>query len=191
MINVPRVSSEIWVRWRVRLGYPVALISFVLARPTPSSLTIGTAIAALGLLVRGTAAGHLCKGERLAIWGPYAYTRNPLDLGSALLAAGFIVASHSWSATAIVLGYFALFYPAVMRREEQELRRSYGAAFDDYAACVPRFWPRLTRAGSSGGATGPGVRFSWECYSRNREYESLLGSLAGIALLWLRMHWRG
>src|SRR2546426_11201209 len=190
MINVPRVSSEIWVRWRVRLGYPVALISFVLARPTPSSLTIGTAIAALGLLVRGTAAGHLCKGERLAIWGPYAYTRNPLYLGSTLLAAGFVVATHSWSATAIVLGYFALFYPAVMRREEQELRRSYGAAFVDYAARGPRLWPRLTRAGRSGGATGPGVRFTWERYFRKCEYESLLGFLAGIAFLLLRMHCR-
>src|SRR5207245_4337767 len=123
----------------------VALISFVLARPTPSSLTIGTAIAALGLLVRGTAAGHLCKGERLAIWGPYAYTRNPLYLGSTLLAAGFVVATHSWSATAIVLGYFALFYPAVMRRVEQELRRSCGAAFDDYGCGVSRCWPRRIR----------------------------------------------
>lgn len=192
MIAAPRgVSSEIWVLWRVRLGYPVALISFVLARPTPRSLAIGAAIAALGLLVRGAAAGHLSKGERLAISGPYAYTRNPLYLGSALLAAGFVVASHSWSATAIVLGYFAVFYPAVMRREEQELRTLYGVAFDDYAAGVPRFWPRLMRAGSSGGANGPGVRFSWECYSRNREYEALLGSLVGIALLWLWMHLRG
>src|SRR3989442_10674751 len=155
MINAPRVSSEIWVRWRVRLGYPVALISFVLARPTPSSLTIGTAIAALGLLVRGTAAGHLCKGERLAIWGPYAYTRNPLYLGSTLLAAGFVVATHSWSATAIVLGYFALFYPAVMRREEQEIRRSYGAGLEHYAAPRSGFWPRLPRAGKSGCATAP------------------------------------
>lgn len=192
MIAAPRgMSSEVWVRWRVRLGYPAALISFVLAGPTPRSLTIGAAIAALGLLVRGAAAGHLCKGVRLAISGPYAYTRNPLYLGSALLAAGFVVAGHSWSATALVLGYFAVFYPAVMRREEQELRTLYGAVFDDYAAHVPRFWPHFTHVRSSGSASGSGLRFSWECYSRNREYEALLGSLAGIGLLWLRMHWGG
>ncbi len=58
-------------------------------------MAIGAVIAAFGLIVRGAAAGYLRKDQQLATGGPYSRTRNPLYLGSALLAAGFIVAGHS------------------------------------------------------------------------------------------------
>ena len=180
--------GEFSARWRVRLGYPVALVCLWLARPTPAWLAAGAVAAALGLVLRVAAAGHLRKHEQLATSGPYAYTRNPLYLGSALLALGFAVACHSWAVAAILTVYFALFYPAVMRWEEQELRARYGGAFDDYAACVPLFWPRLTPARTSGSAGG---RFSGALYRRNHEYQAALGFLAGIALLWLILCWRG
>ena len=169
-------------RWRVRLGYPLALACLWLARPTPGRLALGAGIAGAGLVLRGAAAGHLRKHEQLTTSGPYAYTRNPLYLGSALLAVGFLVACGSWIVTALLTAYFALFYPAVMRREEQELRARYGSAFDDYAARVPLFWPRLTFGGTS---RAPGERFSWALYRRNREYQAALGFLGAIALLWL------
>jgi len=181
-------TSVLWPRWRVRLGYPVALVSYALAQPTPRSIAWGAGIAALGLVIRAASAGTLRKGEGLTTAGPYAHTRNPLYLGSALLAGGFLVASASWIVTALVVAYFIVFYPAVMRREEQELHRAHGAAFDDYAARVPRFWPRLTPVKSAGGAAP--ARFSWAQHRRNREYEAALGYLAAIALLWLRMYWR-
>ena len=181
--------GELWTRWRVRLGYPVALVCFLLARPAPARLAAGACIAAAGLVLRGAAAGHLRKHKQLATAGPYASTRNPLYLGSALLGAGFLVASGSWIAAAILIVYFVLFYGAVMRREEQELRARYGAAFDDYAARVPLFWPwrgpQRTR-----GETGD-TQFSWSLYWRNREYEAALGWLVGVGLLWLKMYWRG
>ncbi len=183
MASPERISGEIWMRWRVRAGYPVALACWLLARPTAESLLVGAGLAGLGLLLRGAAAGYLRKGERLATSGPYAFTRNPLYLGSALLAAGFAVASHSWIAAAILAAYFALFYSAVMRREEQELRVRYGATFDDYAARVPLFWPRWTSTTKS--SIAGGTAFSWAVYRRNREYQALLGFLAGLALLWL------
>ena len=179
------LSSEIRARWRVRISYPVALACLWLARPAPASLALGASIAAAGLLVRGAAAGHLRKGEQLATSGPYACTRNPLYLGSALLATGFAVGSHSWLVAGILAAYFAVFYPATMRREEQEVRARYGCAFDDYAARVPLFWPRPSRAGAGQ------ARFSWALYRRNRECRVALGFLAGVALLWLRMPWRG
>ncbi len=177
------VAGKVLARWRVRAGYPVALAAWVLAHPTPSAIAIGAGVAVLGLLVRGAAAGHLRKGQGVAASGPYSFTRNPLYLGSALLAAGFVIAGHSWIAAVLVAAYFVLFYPAVMRREEQELRAVYGAAFGEYAACVPRFWPRL--APEARGA----APFSWAQYRRNREYQAALGFLLGVALLWLRMCW--
>ncbi len=180
--------GEFSTRWRVRLGYPVALACFWLARPALKWLAVGAGIAGVGLVLRGTAAGYLRKHEQLSTAGPYAYTRNPLYLGSAWLAAGFLVACHSWIVAAILAAYFALFYPAVMRREEQELRARYGEAFEDYAARVPLFWPRPKPPGIRGQAN---ERFSWAIYRRNREYQVALGFLAVIALLWLKMGWRG
>lgn len=177
--------GEIWMRWRVRLGYPLALVYGWLADPTPAGIAIGGAVALAGLLIRGAAAGHLRKHEALATSGPYAYTRNPLYVGSALLAAGFLFAGHSWVAAALIVAYFALFYSGVMRREEQELRARYGAAFEDYAARVPLFWPRLTPAGSSD------LAFSWERYRRNREYQAALGVAFALALLWAKWMWWG
>jgi hypothetical protein len=182
-------AGELWTRWRVRLGYPVALVCFLLARPRPGPLAAGAAVAAAGLILRAFAAGYLRKHEQLATSGPYACTRNPLYVGSALLAAGFMIASRSWTAAAVLSTYFVLFYSAVMRREEQELRAHYGSAFDDYAARVPLFWPRpwLRRSSRVPGDVG----FSWSHYGRNREYQAALGWLLGVGLLWWKMYSRG
>ncbi len=179
------LPGEIWMRWRVRAGYPVGAVCLLLAHPTPKSIALGAGIGALGLAIRGAAAGHLRKGEKLATAGPYAHTRNPLYLGSLLLAVGFAVGTRSWIAVALLVAYFALFYGGVMRREEKELRTQYGPAFDEYAAHVPLLRPRLTpwKAATES--------FSWATYRRNHEYEAALGFLGGIGLLWLVMRWRG
>ncbi len=178
---------KFWARWRVRVGYPVAAVYWLLAVPTSQSILIGGIIAALGLLVRAAASGHLRKDEALATSGPYAYTRNPLYLGSALLAAGFLVAGRSWIGGAIVAFYFAVFYSAVIRSEERDVRERFGTAFDQYASRVPSFFPRLTRSQTGTPAAGSVNGFSWAQYVRNREYEALLGTIAGLAAVWLRM----
>ena len=177
-------GANFWIRWRVRVGYPVGIAAFWFARPQATWLLAGVATAILGLLLRGYAAGHLRKHERLATSGPFAFTRNPLYLGSILLAAGFSVASHSWISTLLLAAYLLIFYPVVIRREQTELRKLYGAPFDEYASRVPAFWPRLSPATSSG------ERFSWTLYRRNREYEAAIG--LGIAMLVLvaLMLWR-
>jgi len=148
-------------------------------------LFCGVAIAIIGLLLRGYAAGHLRKHKQLAISGPYAYTRNPLYLGSVLLAAGFSVASHSWISTLLLAAYLAIFYPVVIRREQAELKTLYGAAFVQYESQVPAFWPRLSPAMKST------ERFSWPLYRQNREYEAAIGLAVAMAILWVLMLWRG
>jgi hypothetical protein len=158
-----------------------------MAQPTPLTLAVGAAVAAVGLLIRGIAAGYLRKHEQLATAGPYAWTRNPLYLGSAVLAAGFLVAAASWIAAALAAAYFAVFYPAVMRREEEELRARYGAPFVDYARRVPLFWPRPPAPQAANTASD----FSWEQYRKNREYQALIGSAICFFLLAFRMMWPG
>lgn len=177
-------SADRFSRWRVRAGYPVALAFLFLAHPAPTSLAAGAAVAALGLFLRGAAAGYLRKHEQLATGGPYAFTRNPLYLGSAILAGGFAVAGASWIAAALLAGYFLAFYPAVMRREEEELHTRYGAAFEDYARRVPLFWPHWT---SSASPLLP--RFSWVRYRRNREYQAAIGAVVAFLILACKPFW--
>jgi protein-S-isoprenylcysteine O-methyltransferase Ste14 len=177
-------ATNFWIRWRVRVGYPVGIAAFWFARPQPKWLFCGVGIAALGLLLRAYAAGHLRKHKQLATSGPYAYTRNPLYLGSVFLAAGFSVASHSWISTVLLAAYLLVFYPVVIRREQKELRTLYGDSFVEYASKVPAFWPRLSPATSSG------ERFSWTLYRQNREYEAAIGLAVAVAILWLLMLWR-
>jgi len=161
------------------------MAAFWFARPQLKWLLCGVGIAICGLLLRGYAAGHLRKHKQLAISGPYAFTRNPLYLGSVLLAAGFSVASHSWISTLLLAAYLAIFYPMVIRREEAELKTLYGAAFVEYASQVPAFWPRLSPAMVST------ERFSWPLYRQNREYEAAIGLAVAMAILWILMLWRG
>ena len=129
------------MRWRVRTGYPVAVVYLVLADPRPRWILIGAAVAAIGLLIRGASSGHLRKDRELATAGPYAYTRNPLYLGSAFLAAGFAIAGGSWWAGLLVVAYFGIFYYAVMRNEEQDLHRRFGAAFRRVRGARPALFP--------------------------------------------------
>jgi protein-S-isoprenylcysteine O-methyltransferase Ste14 len=180
-------SRKFWMRWRVRLGYPVAVVFLVLARPVSRAIMIGGLVAAFGLLVRGLASGHLRKDEELATTGPYAVTRNPLYFGSAFLAAGFIVAGHSLWAGLIVGVYFAVFYYAVIRNEEAALRKRFGTVFEDYAARTPLFFPGSPASKGAAPANARAHGFSWPQYKRNREYQALLGTIAGLGVVWLRM----
>src|SRR5690348_1450348 len=191
-VNFVGKTGNFWARFRVRAGYPVAAIYLILASPTLRWMAIGAVIAAFGLMTRAAAAGHLRKDQQLATTGPYSRTRNPLYLGSALLAAGFIVAGHSLWAGVLVAVYFALFYFGAIRGEETRLRERFGVEFEAYAARVPPFFPSLAAdekeaAPAKEGTSGP---FSWAQYRRNREYQALIGTLAGLGVLWLRMWFR-
>ena len=164
-------------RIRVPLGFILAVLLVVLARPTVLTLAIGGAIALLGLLTRAWAAGHIRKFEKLATTGPYSHTRNPLYFGSFLLAAGFAVAGGVWWLAAVVaVLYLCIYYP-VMRVEEGDLRSRFGAEFEEFAANVPLFFPRLTcwrkeRAG-----------FDFQLYLSHREYQAAVGAVIAFVVL--------
>jgi protein-S-isoprenylcysteine O-methyltransferase Ste14 len=183
-VSQPR---KFWMRWRVRVGYPVAVLYWLLATPTPRWIAIGAALAAVGLIVRTAASGQLRKNEELATSGIYGHTRNPLYLGSAILAAGFIIAGHSAWAGLLIGVYFCLFYYAVMRNEEDELREKFGAAFREYAASVPLFLPGIFPTVKRPAAGQALKVFSWQQYRRNREYKALIGTVGAFAIVWLRM----
>jgi protein-S-isoprenylcysteine O-methyltransferase Ste14 len=178
-------AATFFAHWRVRLGYPLAAIVLWLARPSLRSIVAGAIIGAIGLWIRARAAGYLRKQEVLTVTGPYAYTRNPLYLGSFILVVGVAVAAHSWRSALILFGYFALFYSFVMRREERELLQRHGDAFQEYARSVPLFFPRMTPVKVSAESAGA---FSFAQYKKNREYRAAIGFL--LLLLVFVVIWR-
>jgi protein-S-isoprenylcysteine O-methyltransferase Ste14 len=175
-------SYAAWAaRWRVPLGFAFGVAYLIFSQPRLWLLVAGGAVALLGVLLRAHAAGCLDKNRSLAMGGPYAYTRNPLYLGSFLMGSGFAVAGGSWALGLAFLVLFPLLYWPVIRREEEFLRQEFGEAYQHYASAVPLFIPRTRRAAVKGDP------FRWEMYRRNREYEAGLGYVAGVIFLALKM----
>ena len=174
--------SKVARRIRVPLGFAFAILYFWLARPTWRFVGIGALFIALGLLLRALASGHVQKNEALAMSGPYAYTRNPLYLGSLLIGTGFALAARSWWVAGILAVMFFAIYIPVIRDEEKFLREKF-PEFEEYARRVPRILPRISpaRLGQAGGA------FSAELYAKHREWNALLGSGVLLAALIARM----
>jgi protein-S-isoprenylcysteine O-methyltransferase Ste14 len=176
-VSWPKIARRI----RVPLGFVFAVLYFWLARPTWQFLALGAILIVPGLLIRALASGHVRKNEALATSGPYAYTRNPLYLGSLLIGIGFAVAARSWGVGAVLVLLFIAIYLPVIRAEENFLREKF-PEFEEYARRVPRMLPRFTPAHS-----GNDGEFSMELYLKHREYNALLGALAMVAVLAAKM----
>jgi protein-S-isoprenylcysteine O-methyltransferase Ste14 len=173
--------SHIARRIRVPLGFLFAVLYFWLARPTWLSVRLGAIVVLPGLLIRALASGHVRKNEALATSGPYAYTRNPLYLGSLLMGLGFAVAARSWWVGIVLVVMFVAIYLPVIRDEEAFLRQKF-PEFEEYARRVPRMLPRLApHAEEAAGG------FSWDLYLKHREYNGLLGAVGMMAALVAKM----
>lgn len=185
---------------RLRAVWLIVLPFFLFARPTSTSIVLGSVIALLGLALRGWAAGTIHKDEHLTVSGPYAHLRHPLYVGSLVLGIGVTVAGGSWIWPTLFLLFYGAVYTRVMQEEGQRLSELFPADFPSYSAEVPAVVPRLrpyagptTPRGAaaspaqtaSTGATAPTTpaRFAWRQYRRNREWEAALGTAAAFALL--------
>ncbi len=171
----PKRYADTVAKLRVPFGFLLVGAFAWFSAPSPVSLSIGLPIAAAGLWLRGWAAGHLAKNERLATSGPYGHLRNPLYLGTLTAAAGLAIASRQWGLAALFAAVFGLVYLPVIELEEQHLRHLF-PEYKEYAERVPILAPRLRHAGARD-------RFRWSLYLKNEEYQALLGLLAGAALL--------
>jgi protein-S-isoprenylcysteine O-methyltransferase Ste14 len=163
-------------RIRVPVGFAFAAAYLWLAQPTVHSVIIGSFIVLVGVVLRGLASGHVQKNEQLTTSGPYAYTRNPLYLGSLIIVAAFAYAARSWWVALIGLVIFVAIYVPVMRSEENFLRVRF-PEFADYAQKVPQLFPWRTPYQSSS------TSFSPHLYWKHREYNAALGSAIMIAAL--------
>lgn len=158
----------------------VGLVALWLARPSGLSTSMALPLVVAGEALRIWASGHIEKTRRLATGGPYAHTRNPLYLGSLLLALGFATASASSWVVVAVGAYLLAFYPSVIREEASFLRQTFPDEYGLWARDVPLFFPRL-------GAAGPrATTFAWTRVTRNREWRTAVAIPVVVALLWAR-----
>jgi len=190
----PKLRSTQW-RWqriarriRVPLGFlTAALYLFELARraPRPAAVAWSLALVLPGLWLRAYASGYVKKNRELTTTGPYAHTRNPLYLGSMLMAAGFAVALLSWPVALVLAIMFVVIYIPTIASEERFLRATF-PEFPDYCRRVPRLIPRLTPSNLYGNQSARGA-FALSLYLKHREYNAAIGAiLLYLCLLLLR-----
>jgi protein-S-isoprenylcysteine O-methyltransferase Ste14 len=177
----PKPYADFVARLRVPAGFLMVATFAWFAHPHLKSLEVGVPISGCGIALRAWAAGHLAKDQRLAISGPYSFTRNPLYLGTLIAAIGLAAAARSAGLALLFASLFALVYLPAIELEEQHL----GAilpGYAEFAARVPLLMPRWPAW------FGPD-RFSFALYRKNREYQALFGWLAGIAWLGVKARW--
>ena len=144
---------------------------------------IGAAVSLLGLGVSAWAAGHIRKNAELATSGPYAFTRNPLYLGSFLLGLGFTIASGQLLLGLLFAALFLGIYLPVMRVEASTMGELFGSQYEAYKRSVPLFFPRITPFREGEAAR---KRFDGTLYLRYREYRAALGLVTAWGLLLIK-----
>jgi protein-S-isoprenylcysteine O-methyltransferase Ste14 len=176
--------SRVARRIRVPCGFLFAAFYLWRARPSVLSLAYSLVLVVPGILLRAYASGYVKKNAELTVTGPYGYTRNPLYLGSMMMAFGFAAASRSWWITGLLALLFLIIYVPTIYSEEQFLRSTF-PTFGEYASKVPRLLPRFPPARLPGQGS-----FSAALYRKHREYNSILGACAVylvlVATLWFR-----
>src|SRR4051812_1068282 len=85
---------------RITLAWGFAILLGLLAREYPT--WPGIVLCFFGASLRFWASGYLRKDTRPAVGGPYAFFRNPLYLGTYLMAVGTAWSTENWALLGIV-----------------------------------------------------------------------------------------
>lgn len=171
----PKPYADLVARLRVPMGFVLVGAFAWFSQPSLESVGTGSLVALPGLLLRGWAAGHLRKNSTLTTSGPYRFIRNPLYVGTLIVAMGLAGASAQPWLVLLFGAVFLLVYLPAITLEEQHLQNLF-PEFADYAQRVPLLLPYCAPYPSEGG-------FSFRQYLYNREYEAGLGFAAGVAFL--------
>lgn len=175
-------------RRRFQLAWIFAILLVFSANHYPSAL--GTLICFLGASLRFWSSGFLRKESKLAVGGPYAYTRNPLYLGTFIMALGATISVGALALAIVMAVVFFLNYHYVIDHEEKKLPSYFGDSYLQYCNLVPRFIPQFTppaREELLKINSDPVVySFSMPLAKENKAFEayaSFFGVMLGVALL--------
>lgn len=177
---------------RIVMAWVFAILLGLFARDYPK--WHGIAVCFTGASLRYWASGYLRKDTRPAVGGPYALVRNPLYLGTYLMAIGTALSIEAWWTLLAMSIFFGAVYHYIILDEETKLQRIFGEPYSKYCQTVPRFIPRLWPApAASLEAVNPEKShwvFSSELATKNKAYEAyvsfigLIGYVAALAYAW-------
>jgi protein-S-isoprenylcysteine O-methyltransferase Ste14 len=172
-------------RIRVPLGFLLAPLLLIAAKPTPRSLLSGIAISLIGLMIRAWASGYLKKNMELTTTGPYAHTRNPLYFGTFIMATGIAISTNAWWFVVLFMTLYLLIYAPVMAAEAETLIKLFPDEYASYSKYVPMFLPRLLpwRNEEKPATQANERKFALSQYLKHREYQAAIGLLFIYALL--------
>ena len=173
---------------RFQLAWIFAFLLAVFANHYPS--IIGILICFFGATLRFISSGYLRKESKLAVGGPYAHTRNPLYLGTFIMALGATISVGAHLLAFIMGVVFFLNYHYVIQFEETKLPKLFGESYQNYCQLVPRFLPRLMAPSKTDLLKinpDPAVYgFSFSLAMKNKAFEayaSFFGLILGVTAL--------
>lgn len=181
---------------RIVMAWIFAAVLVFSARQFPT--LPGIIVCFIGATIRFWASGYLRKDTRPAVGGPYAFVRNPLYLGTYLMAVGVTLAIENYILLAVLSVLYAVIYHYIILDEETKLQRIFGEPYNLYCTLVPRFFPRLmpplwpaSRAELSKVNPEPAhAKYDWPLSMKNKAYEAyatfaaLIGFVAALAWAW-------
>ena len=170
---------------RIALAWGFVVILVFLTRQYPQ--WPGLILCFAGASLRFWASGYLRKDNRPAVGGPYSFVRNPLYLGTYLMAVGVSWAIGNTLLLLVVTVFFAAIYHFIILDEENKLIRIFGAPYLKYCQVVPRFVPRPCPAKRSAlldiNPEQQSLCYSWEIAIKNKAYEAYASFVGLLALL--------
>lgn len=163
-----RVEAQLGAPWALAIQWLALAVAFA---------GVAVRCAAVGFAPDGTSSRdtHRLRAPSLNSTGMYSIVRHPLYLGSALIWLGAAMSLRVWWLVVIVGLVYWLYIERVMLVEEQFLRQTFRAAFDDWVDRTPAFVPRWSQW------TSPSGPFLWKRVLG--EHNGLLGIAVVMPLL--------
>lgn len=186
--------GDFFFKWRNQV-FPLILAGLFLGSvPREKGLPLALIVVALGLAVRFATIGwaYIKRGGKakqvyaddLVTTGYFGLCRNPLYVGNLLIYLGCFL--YHGNLVVVLAGglAFVLIYSAIVAAEEYFLRGKFGAAYEDYAAQVPRWLPLLWKHGQ----VTEGMDFSLQ-RSVTKDYTTMASTLVSLGAIRLLRVW--
>jgi len=134
---------------RFAVIYPFGFFVMFFCSLDEASIRAGIGFIIAGVLIRLWSNGYAIKNDKLTTSGPYAFVRNPLYLGTFLIAIGFVIVLKSDPALlervagGIFLLALSFMYYQTINAEQGMLLTKFNGAYSDYCKQVPAMIPCL------------------------------------------------
>ncbi len=128
---------------RFAVIYPFAILMAIFCTLDNHSLRAGIGYIIAGMLILLWSNGYAIKNDKLTTSGPYAFVRNPLYLGTFLIALGFVIVLKTSFMGATLMIALGIMYYRTVKDEQGMLTAKFGDAYRDYCQKVPAMIPCL------------------------------------------------